>query len=212
MLKKLKDKVFSTLPVGYRFRRIYSHNQWGSEESVSGEGSTLAYTENVRNGLGHILYKHKVASIVDVACGDFNWMRVFLQDYTCHYTGVDIVSDVIAANKAQYGSENVEFYELNVIESIPPLGDITLFRDCILHLSFDDGMRALRNIAKSGSPFVLTSSYPQESNSEDIVTGRWRRVNLMEPPYNLPAPIQSIDENAPGKILGVWKCSDLSHL
>src|SRR5690606_15628174 len=51
---------------------------------------------------------HDIRSIIDLGCGDFNWMKDFV-DRLDRYHGVDIVPDLVAANQARYGSERVSF-------------------------------------------------------------------------------------------------------
>ena len=42
-----------------KFKYIYDKNIWSSEESVSGIGSTLEYTKNLRNHLPHLFKNTK---------------------------------------------------------------------------------------------------------------------------------------------------------
>jgi hypothetical protein len=57
------------------FRTIYRENRWASSESVSGRGSTLAYTAALRKSLARCLSKLKVETFLDATCDDFNWMQ-----------------------------------------------------------------------------------------------------------------------------------------
>ena len=58
------------------FTTIYRQNVWGSRESVSGNGSTLASTEVFRAEFAALLTTLGIRSILDAPCGDFNWMRL----------------------------------------------------------------------------------------------------------------------------------------
>ena len=57
------------------FQGHADRNYWGNRESVSGDGSTLAYTHNLRHELAKFLRAFRVVSMFDAPCGDFNWMR-----------------------------------------------------------------------------------------------------------------------------------------
>jgi|TARA_R100000501_G_C2615038_1_gene108789 SAM-dependent methyltransferase len=210
MLKTLRDFSYSLLPVQYRFSRIYKKNRWGSDESKSGDGSTLRNTKNLRDFLTMIILDQKITSIVDIACGDFNWMKDIVQNNKIKYLGIDIVPNVIEENQRKYGSKRVEFKIANVIKEVPPEADLAIFRDCILHLSFSDGLSALKNIRSSGSPFVLMSTWSGKSENLDIPSGRFRPVDLCSPPFSLPEPAQIIKENEPGKYAGLWATSGWS--
>ena len=56
------------------FTKYYEDQLWGSEESVSGCGSTIANTEELRTTLPQLLADLNVSTLLDVPCGDFNWM------------------------------------------------------------------------------------------------------------------------------------------
>jgi hypothetical protein len=47
----------------------------GELESESGPGSSTSFTHTTREYLQDIIERYAVRSIVDVACGDWNWMR-----------------------------------------------------------------------------------------------------------------------------------------
>ena len=48
---------------------------YGDLESESGPGSSMSFTQVTRDYLQDIIERYSVRSIVDVACGDWNWMR-----------------------------------------------------------------------------------------------------------------------------------------
>lgn len=204
----LREILYHFIPVRHRFRRIYRKNQWGSAESRSGEGSTLEKTQNIRTFLEKLIEEYGIRSIVDVACGDVNWMSEILVSRNLQYLGFDIVPDLIDENRRRYGSNRVSFEVLNIINEVPPRGDLIVFRDCMLHLSFHHGQRALRNIKASGTPLVLMTNWPATPRNEDIESGRWRAVNLTIPPFSLPRPDRMIEENERGKVAALWRPED----
>jgi hypothetical protein len=85
------------------FTNIYKFNQWGSHESKSGPGSTLKATAVIRKQLPLIIEKYAIQSMLDVPCGDYNWMKTV--EKTCSYIGGDIVMEVIENNQKLYASE-----------------------------------------------------------------------------------------------------------
>ena len=56
------------------FAEIYQTNRWNDSESRSGAGSSLRETETLRAELPALLARHRIESIADIPCGDFNWM------------------------------------------------------------------------------------------------------------------------------------------
>ena len=65
----------SIIMVKETFTEIYTENLWASAESKSGTGSELRNTEVLRQELSVLLKKYKIQSMLDIPCGDFNWMK-----------------------------------------------------------------------------------------------------------------------------------------
>lgn len=76
-----------------------------------------------------------------------------------------------------------------------PKSDIVIIRDCLVHFSYEDIFNAIKNIKSSGSKYLLTTTFTNNHFNHDIVTGHWRRLNLLEKPFNFPSPILVINEN-----------------
>ena len=83
------------------FWEIYSGNLWGSAESKSGLGSELAATQEVRALLPRLLAELGVDVLLDVPCGDFNWMR-HVDLPVREYIGGDIVPPLIDSLRASF--------------------------------------------------------------------------------------------------------------
>jgi SAM-dependent methyltransferase len=197
------------------FSRYYARNSWGDRESASGKGSNLAVTATLREALPGVFARFGVKSLLDVPCGDFNWMsRVEMAGID--YTGGDIVAPLIAANTKLYGSDRVRFAVINLMETPLPDTDMVFTRDCLVHLSLADASAAVRNIRKSGAIYLMATNFPSTAANADILTGQWRPIDLCKPPFNFPDPLHVIDEkfvNASGqhsdKCMGIWKIADL---
>src|SRR5579871_5494787 len=72
------------------FTRYYKTNHWESQESVSGPGSELRFTNRMRQDLSTLIRLFGITSIADAPCGDLNWMRYVDIGTTCRYIGYDI--------------------------------------------------------------------------------------------------------------------------
>ncbi len=192
-----------------RFTRIYRENRWRDQESKSGPGSNLPQTAAIRRELPGLLTELGIKSMLDIPCGDFNWMKQADLPLE-HYTGGDIVAEMIRENQRLYGDDRHSFLQLDLTRDDLPRAEIVLCRDCLVHLSFADGLRALRQIRRSGAEYLLCTTFVEVANNTDIITGDWRAINLQLPPYNLPAPVRLIDEECPeeqyrDKRLGLWR-------
>lgn len=205
MLHRAKNILYQMMPIRRRFERINERNQWGSTESASGHGSTLANTANIRAALPNLFRELGVRKVVDVACGDFNWMPEVVEATGIEYAGYDIVAAQVSRNRERHGREGLRFAQFDITSGVPAdSGDLVLFRDCMLHLSFEDGLAALSNIAKMDARWILMSTDLGLERNTDIVTGRFRPIDMTRPPYDLPPPDRAIDENERCKTLALW--------
>jgi SAM-dependent methyltransferase len=189
--KKLDIDGLSTAEV---FSKIYKENYWVYGESVSGTGSDINQTNVIIVELEKLFQEFDIRSILDAPCGDFNWMdQVNLN--RIEYVGIDIVEDLISLNKSNYKDKiGVEFRTGNIITDDLPKVDLILCRDCLVHFSFADIQTTLSNFKRSGSKYLLTSSFIDHKNNKDISTGFWRPINLSSPPFDLPQPLRTINE------------------
>lgn len=194
------------------FAQIYSGNEWKNAESVSGAGSTLVVTESLLPHLQMLFADLDLKHVLDVPCGDFHWLQ-HLDWGKIRYTGGDIVPELVAQNLHKYGNADRQFVSLDLIRDPLPAADLLLVRDCMVHLSFSHIQAALENIRRSEITYLLATHFPKLTLNFDIHDGDWRPINLQLPPFNLPAPIQTLPEFCPpgyahqhrGKCLALWR-------
>jgi len=197
------------------FTQYYMENSWNGKESLSGPGSDYEQTKYLIPELQILLNSYKIKSMLDVPCGDFNWMKkVNLNGI--NYIGGDIVDPMIKRNRKKYADRNISFELINIINDKLPEVDLIMVRDCFVHLPNKDIFTALRNIKDSGSKYLLTTHFTwrANTNNNDIKVGAWRRINLQQEPFNFPIPeytiiegnIQSYDRD---KTISLWKIEDI---
>lgn len=181
-----ESRVLSAQNIEERFTEIYKMNYWGSHESVSGYGSTLENTENIRALLPELFRKFNIRSVFDAPCGDFNWMSYVLEESEISYTGGDIVRPLVEQLNAQHGNSRIKFVHVDLTDGEFPHADMMICRDCFLHLSFRDTKKVLQNFIGSGIPLLLTTTYVNNGQfaNRDIATGDARGIDLFAAPYN----------------------------
>ncbi len=204
-------------PVANVFQQIHDSSAWNvvTTESVSGEGSTLEQTATLRAELPGLLRKLGVRSLLDLPCGDFNWMQ-HLDLTDIRYTGGDIVSALVERNQAQFGNDQRRFLHLNLLSDDLPACDLLFCRDCLVHLSFADVQAALANIRRSGITYLATTHFHEEEENTDILTGGWRPLNFFKAPFNFPASVTEINEDCTemggafkDKCVVAWRVSEI---
>jgi hypothetical protein len=190
------------------FRQHYETNAWGCDESVSGDGSTLEYTQNIRMVIPQLVAELDINNILDAPCGDYNWFQMIQWAKPIHYVGGDIVEDLIKRNQTLYTTEYTKFRDLDIVHDDLPKADLWLCRDCLFHLSDREVFLALDNFIKSDIPYMLTSTYSESEFNHDIPTGTFRLLNLLLPPFSLGQPIRLIDDWIEGyavRHLALWE-------
>lgn len=213
--KKYYKKHISGKTTEEVFSVIYYHGKtWCPVESKSGKGSTLSFTKQLRPAFSRLIIERNISKIFDAGCGDFNWMKE-IDLGNCEYIGGDIVKALINENEKLYGNENRSFVHCDIIHHDIPKVDMIICRDCLFHLPLKDIKLALYNFKRSGSKYLLTTSFPENKQNKDIETGQFRDINLCIYPFNLPDPIYIIDEKVEKiirrkRILGLWELYSLN--
>lgn len=197
-----------------RFRELYHARGWGGE-SVSGPGADSIQTVIISEEIPKLIQELGVKVLLDAPCGDFNWMSRLKLPIT-QYIGVDIVPEIIQKNQEQYGQTGREFIVKDIVRDDLPKADMILCRDCFVHLPYGDIFAAIRNLKKSQSKYLFTTTYVNLKRNGEILAGDWRPINLQISPFNFPLPIKVIDEKCSehrgiyaDKRLALWKLEDL---
>ena len=197
------------------FTDYYRTNYWSSDESRSGTGSTLEYTENLRKEIPGLIEQFQIRSILDAPCGDYNWFGRIQRGPEITYVGGDIVAELINANNDRYRNENTSFSEIDIINDKLPAADLWICRDALFHFSTEDIFSTFRNFAKSEIKYILTTSHHECMTNTDIPTGDYRLLNLTIAPFDLPQPITAIDdwvEGFPPRQMCLWQRETIARL
>ena len=201
---RLRDRISDRLRRSHRatvFTRIYQENLWGQSDSVSGPGSVVEATAEVTARLPELWRSYGIKSLVDAPCGDCNWMsRIAAQ--LDQYTGIDIVESLIEANRARF--PGLEFRCADLTRDALPYADAIHCRDCFQHLPGYLIASALRNFESSGARWLFLTTNDNVTDYHDTVIGGFRPINLQRPPFNFPAPVDAIAEDAVGRKLALW--------
>jgi hypothetical protein len=191
------------------FSRIYATQYWGSE-NLSGAGSSIEATRLARQAIQRVVANYQIRSIVDVACGDFVWIPLVLEQLgpQVSYLGCDIVDSLISQHQQRY--PQYSFQQLDFVENQIPSGDLILCREALQHLPVQDIKRALLNFSQSGAKYLLATIHLKRyglRNYQNIKPGRCRDRNLLMPPFNLPNPLEiyAEEEGYKDKWLGLWR-------
>jgi SAM-dependent methyltransferase len=195
-----------------RFSAVYKNRVWlnGRQSgALSGLGSEIANSRVIRDQLPPLLESLGTRTLLDIGCGDFNWMKEIR--LPCVYIGIDIVRDLIEINAIRYGGERRQFRALDATRDPLPQADAVLCREVLFHLSFEDIWSLVENVRRSGTSFFIATTDRDLRLNADIVSGDFRFLNLRRAPFWFPAPNFSMCDNAVAsdRVLAVWEVANL---
>jgi len=213
------------------FKNIYENWGFGSLESRSGPGSTLDETKLLREKIKSLVQELEIKSVVDIPCGDFNWMKEIVNIFQS-YTGGDIVDEAINNNNTNYSNSKTKFVVFDLINDNIPDADLLIVRDVIGHLPLEDGKKIINNILKSNCRYFLSTTWAKKNDNgewencksgqidrenEGVEYGRFYPVNLMAYPFNFPKASMYLEEdvvvdgfeNGNRKVLALWDLDEI---
>jgi hypothetical protein len=193
------------------FRHAYATNHWAGPDSPSGAGASLDQTAAIRRSLPELFRRLEVRTLLDLPCGDCSWMAT-IDIGAVKYIGADFLPELIQATRRRHADSGREFRVLDLLSSPLPAADLVLCRDCLVHLSFEDIARAIANLRATRFTYLLTTTVPEQTVNEDILTGDWRPLNLEVAPFHWPRPQHILNEGCTeanglfaDKSLGLWR-------
>lgn len=197
------------------FSDIYKNNSWARPEYAVARGEK-PLEHKLMDDLPIFLHELGITSLLDCPCGAFQWMMKI--DLTgIDYLGGDIVTELIEKNKV-YETKTIKFKRIDLLTDNLPKADLILCRDCLVHLTLDEAVAALKNIINSDIKYLLATTFTERSVNVDIPTGGWRPLNLEIHPFNLGKPdkvmceeVIECDKEFKDKALGLWDITDLRN-
>ncbi len=205
------------------FTKVYEELGWSifQQESVSGTGSTLENTEILRSELPKVCKKYNINNIVDIACGDFNWMKEIVNEFE-YYRGVDIVDALVKSNKDKYKKKNhIEFIKADVINDFGKciegkIFDAIILKDVLVHFPNEYVSTVLKSLNDSPIRYVFITHFNSiEANTDITEFNGWRPQNFTLSPWEMNKPLESIsspteiykwdNNDNSDKTLSLWK-------
>jgi SAM-dependent methyltransferase len=152
--------------------------------------------------------------VVDLGCGDFN-VGSRLRPFCAKYVACDVAAPVVEANRKRFAGLDVEFRQLDIIESELPPGDVVIIRQVLQHLSNADIRKIVPKLYNykyvvlaeviPAREFVPNLDQPTGVSSR-MARGLVSGVVLTEPPFLLRAKAErvlcvSYDEDSLGSLV-----------
>ena len=190
-----------------------------------GSGSTLDYAQEMTAALHVVIGQLKRylgverVRLLDVPCGDLQWMSRFLLSRSdVDYTGVDIVADVISRHRATFRDRPTwKFVNVDVVSQPISVADYDLImtRMMMQHLAHGDVIRILHHFSNISNPrrpvkFLLATTFSNtEVNAQLPInsSGRFELFNLEISPFRLQPPLCLFRDGPPSSVhfMGLWR-------
>jgi len=180
------------------FTEVFTINDWSSAESHSGMGSTLQYTTNTRKGLPLIWSKYNIKKVLDIGCGDFNWMKEIVHSLD-YYKGTDVVEAITNLNKERYEEKGkIEFKTCDITEGCNYKRtefNAIILKDVLVHFPTYVVIEVLNRIKSTGIKYVFITHFTEIKINSDITAfGQWRPLNMSLSEFGLGDPLEIITE------------------
>ena len=189
-------------------RASFENKTWANKRSKaprSGPGSDMKSTAALRAALPRVFKDYDVRRFIDAPCGDWFWMQTV--DLTgIDYIGADISKSLIDENAARFTRDGVRFLHLDITSDPLPAGDMLMCRDCLFHLKFWLRWRFFESFARSDIRHLMLTMHHIPQNEKARGNGSFTPFNPTIEPFNLPQPLELIDEDTDGppRSLGIW--------
>lgn len=201
------------------FDKIYSTDSWNlgsvEPETRAGPGSTIRYTQNVREFLGNVISTYNISTVVDMSCSEMLWQpHIPGFESLEQFTGYDIVPDAISAARQRLsGASNVELAVRDMVNDVLDRSfDLVIVRDTFFHLPITDALVAIAHINDSGSKYLGTTTIDDDAVKNAFVSpGEWYPLNVRKMPFMFPPALDMAQEGFAGtdyygsKKFGIWK-------
>lgn len=178
---------------------------WGKSSATG-----LKNAKEIIDKLPGILQKYKVRTFLDIGCGGYHWMSKIDFGAT-KYLGVDIVEDLIKHNQKKF--KGVGFGVFDITNKIPGAFDMVFMRSVLIHLTIAQGLKAIDNIKKSKSRYLMVSTCPHLDINNDTNCLMLVNKNLQLKPFNFPKPLELIkqrpDVKGNDEYIGIWEIAKL---
>ena len=173
MLRKFMDSVYvhlwtlpkihrtyKTLTVSETFQKIYGTKAWGDNGApfCSGAGSHGPISEQYCALVIKFIKDNQLQSFADLGCGDFSIGKRIVEATNVRYCGIDVVPELIEYHKRTVNNPRVSFQCADITKDPLPSADLCLVRQVLQHLSNDEVIKVLTNLA----------SFDQILVSEDV--------------------------------------------
>lgn len=166
------------------FQEIYAKNAWGYG---SGVGSLPIHTRGYIKLLERFLRDHRITSVVDLGCGDWQFSRLISWG-GANYLGYDLVRSVIERNTTEFSAKGITFHVFSGNFEDLPSADLLIAKDVLQHWSNESIIIFLPTLKRYKYSLITNCLNPHgPTENVNIRDGKFRHLDLRLPPFNVMA-------------------------
>lgn len=160
------------------------------EESLCGSGSWKRQAGDAREFIQDKIIEHQYESILDLGCGDWNWMEE-IDFQGAQYLGIDCDEQMIQDNSRKYGSEQIRFQVGDIFSIDLPEVDLVICRDVLFHVRQELSSSLIEKLKTRNRLHFISTSFNQEKKNQEprkyckLEGWGYYRINLLTEPFNL---------------------------
>jgi len=168
------------------FECIYDTKQWDSGGG-SGCGSTLELCRPLIRWLTGYVSENSIRSMVDIGCGDLQWIPTLIEQTGIKYTGIDCVPRLIESHRKKY--DTMTFLHSDATQSVDvlPPADMYFIKDVFQHWpsgTIAEFVTKLKAVVPPGAHILICDDYAVGRSARDIKMGDWYPLHETTPPLN----------------------------
>lgn len=154
----------------------------------SGSGSTLENCQPLICWLTGYISENSITSMVDIGCGDLQWIPTLIEQTGITYTGIDCVPRLIESHRNKY--KTMTFLHSDVTQSVDilPPADMYFIKDVFQHWptgTIAEFVTKLKAIVPPGAHILTCDDHATMRSDHDIIMGNWQALHESTPPLNV---------------------------
>ena len=140
----------------------------GRRESASGPGSDLEAAKPCLDLVDRAIEDLRLSSIVDMGCGDWNWMRTarwYREGWPVRYDGWEAHEELVERLTREFARPGVRFSLADATQAELPPVDLVICRDILFHMPVKMARKLLKRI-RASARYLLTTTFPDMTSNE----------------------------------------------
>ena len=160
------------------------------QESLCGSGSWKKQATDAREFIQEKIIEHKYETILDLGCGDWNWMED-IDFQGANYLGIDADAEMIYDNSVKYSFNGISFRYGDIFSIDIPEVDLVICRDVLFHVRSELAVSLINKLKQRTRLHFISTSFNQEKMNQEpraynkIEDWGFYRINLLVDPFNL---------------------------